>query len=101
MLRLELKDKNETVLFFDPMKDVKVRKEESKTEVCYELCIDTCNDVCYAMYDSKADRDAAYEYVLTKINEYLFPQIESTMVTGGRTDLDDMFNPSSSEERYV
>ncbi len=76
MLRLEFKDKHETVLLFEPGLGAKIRKEESKTRVCYELCIDTNNDVCCVEYDSKVDRDIAYEYVLTKINEYLFPQIE-------------------------
>lgn len=77
MLRLDFKDKNETILFFDPMKDVKIRKEKSeKVNVCYELCIDTSSDVCYTVYDSKEDRDEAYTYAVNKINEYLFPQIE-------------------------
>jgi len=78
MLCLNLKDNNETVLFIDPMKDIiKIRKEESKLKVCYEICIDTSSDVCCAEYNSKADRDEAYEYVLNKINECLFSQIEA------------------------
>ena len=95
MLRLDLKDRNETVLFIDPMKEVKVRKERTEKKSYYELSIETESGVCYAVYYTEAACNTAYERVLNKINEYLFPQIESTMVTGGRTDLDDMFNPSS------
>lgn len=75
MLRLDLKDSYETVLFIDPMKGVRIKKEPSRVK--YEVSIEAGNFiVCYAVYDSEKDRDAAYEYVLTKINEYLFPQIE-------------------------
>lgn len=81
MLRLDFKDKNETVLFFDPMKDdVKIRKEFAGLDLKYELCIDTSSDVCCTVYDSREDRDAAYEYALNKIHEYLFPQIEADTV---------------------
>lgn len=83
MLRLDLKDNAETVLFIDPMKDVKIRKAASKGS-CYEFTIETCFDVCHAFYDTETERDNAYERVLNKINEYLFPQIESELVTANK-----------------
>ena len=83
MLRLDLKDDAGTVLFIEPMNGIKVRKEKPKVKegtcgLCYELCIETGSDVCYTTYDSMEYRDAVYEYVLNKISEYLFPQIEAT-----------------------
>lgn len=71
MLRLDLKDANSTVLFINPMNGAKIRKESD-----YELCIETDTVVCYASYNLKEHCDEAYWYVLNKINEYLFPQIE-------------------------
>jgi hypothetical protein len=75
MLRLDLKDNHKTVLFIDPMKDINI--SINNKESCYELHIETNSDVCFAVYESEEDRDAAYEYVLNKINEDLFPQKES------------------------
>lgn len=75
MLRLELKDNAETVMFIDPVKGVKIHK--AKTEKSYyELCVETSSTICYAIYNTAEYRDIAYDYVLDKINEYLFPQIE-------------------------
>lgn len=78
MLRLELKDVNETVLFIEPTNDVKIRKGEapSKDGPQYELDIETDHSICYASYYLEEERDDAYEYVLNKIDEYLFPQVE-------------------------
>ena len=91
MIRLDFNDKNETVLFFEPMKDdVKIRKEVSKIDVQYELCIDTSSDVCYMVYDSKEDRDAAYEYALNRINDYLFPKFETAEI-GTPSTLESIF----------
>lgn len=92
MLRLDMEDTNGTVLFVDPMKGVKILKEYGMNP---QIFIEAGYSFSHAVYDSEENRDAAYERVLNKINEYLFPQIESTMVTGERTDLDDLFNPSS------
>lgn len=75
MLRLELRDTSSTVLFIDPMKGVKIRKEGGGRQ-SHELCIETGYTFCHAVYDFERDRDTAYEYVLAKINEYLFPQID-------------------------
>lgn len=73
MLRLELDDRNETVLFIDPMKeDVKVRKEHIEKRSCYEFTIETCFDVCHAVYYTEGSRDAAYKRILNKIDEYLY-----------------------------
>lgn len=84
MLRLDLNDNAETVLFIDPMKeDIKIRKAASKGS-CYEFTIETCFDVCHAFYDTETGRDDAYERVLNKINEYLFSQIESELVTANK-----------------
>lgn len=74
MLRLDLKNKNNTVLFVDPINGVKILKQKDADS--YVLLIDTGNIVCYMEYDSEELRDEVYEYVLNKINEYLFPQIE-------------------------
>ena len=74
MLRLELNDCAETVLYIDPMKGVKIRKEKGGSS--YELCIETGSTFCHAVYDSERTCNAAYGYVLAKIDEYLFPQIE-------------------------
>jgi hypothetical protein len=78
MLRLDLKDNNETVLFVDPMNSVKIMKQKDtdRIKTTYVLLIDTGNIVCYAEYYSEEHRDEVYEYVLNKINEYLFPQKE-------------------------
>ena len=77
MLRLDLKDRNETVLFIDPTKEVKVRKECTEKKSYYELSIETESGVCYAIYYTEGACIEAYKYVLNKINEYLFPLIES------------------------
>lgn len=79
MLRLDLKDKDSTVLFIDVMSGVKIYKNLSKLYYTdrYELIIETSSDTCCAIYDTKENRDEAYDYVLNKINEYLFPQIDS------------------------
>lgn len=77
MLRLDLNDKNNTVLFVDPINGVKILKQKDDN---YVLLIDTGNIVCYIEYDSEELRDEVYEYVLNKINEYLFQQIETTQL---------------------
>lgn len=74
MLRLDLKDAKETVLFIDPMEGVKIHKDVTDSG----LFIETGDLVTYVSYKLEKSRDAAYEYVLNKINEYLFPQIESS-----------------------
>lgn len=71
MLRLDLKDDKSTVVFINPMNVIKINKESR-----YGLRIETNSDVCYVDYNSVESRDEAYWYVLNKINEYLFPQIE-------------------------
>lgn len=82
MLRLDLKDKDSTVLFIDVMIGVKIYKSQPKVlyDDRYGLIIKTSSDVCCAVYDSEEHRDEAYDYVLNKINEYLFPQIETSDV---------------------
>jgi hypothetical protein len=81
MLRLNLNDINETVLFVDPMNGVKILKQKDDSEeTTYVLLIDTGDIVCYAEYNSEDVRDAVYGYVLNKINEYLFPQIEAAQL---------------------
>ena len=68
------------------MKGVKILKEDDKV-TCFEvLFIEVGSfNFCHAEYDSEESRDAAYEYVLNKINEYLFPQIESYKPGGDET----------------
>jgi len=67
MLRLDLKDENETVLFIDPQKGVKIYKDKMEEG----LFIDALDSVSYATYESKECRDAAYEHILTAITECL------------------------------
>ena len=77
MLRLDLKDKHETVLFIYPTNGVMINKREDLENSCYVLIIDTGNIVCYSEYDTKEYRDADYEYAINEINEYSFPQVET------------------------
>ena len=74
MLRLDLKDENETVLFIEPFKGVTIHKTVSQDNGLY---VEYFDHIAYVTYDSVESRDAAYEYVLNKINEYIFPQMES------------------------
>ena len=80
MLRLNLKDLDDTVLFINPMNGVEIGKLYCDySENIYRLTIGKPGTGMYETqyaYSSKEDRDIAYEYVLAKINEYLFPQIE-------------------------
>jgi hypothetical protein len=72
MLRLDLNDINETVLFVNPMNGVKILKQKDDSEETrYVLLIDTGNIVCYNEYYSEEVRDESYEYALNKINTYL------------------------------
>lgn len=86
MLRLELKDVNETVLFVNPVNGICIHKlfesyiafdgEKHGIRVEFATC-GSCELMHTAVwYPDPESRDAAYEYVLAKINEYLFPQIE-------------------------
>lgn len=77
MLRLDLNDKHDTVLFVNPMNGVKINKQKDPENSSYVLIIDTGNIVCYLEYDVKEYRDANYGYALNKINEYLSPNVES------------------------
>lgn len=82
MLRLELKDNDDTVLFVNPMNGVEIgRFDCDYGEGIYKLTIGKLGMyITQYVYSSKVDRDAAYEYVLAKINEYLFPQIEEVKI---------------------
>ena len=92
MLRLDLKDDVKTVLFFDPTMGVRIHKYDDivRSKPRYELHINVHNDIAFMLYDSREDRDAAYEYALNKINEYLFPQIE-TVEIGAPSALESIF----------
>jgi hypothetical protein len=80
MLRLDLNDKNETVFFVNPMKGVNIYKQKDLEDKPCILLIDTGDIVCYLAYESEKSRNADYEHVLTKIHNYLFPQIETTQL---------------------
>ena len=92
MLRLDFKDDDETVLFFDPIMGVRINKYDDivRSKPRYELDINTNHDMFSMFYDSMGDRDAAYEYTLNKINNYLFPQIETAEI-GTPSTLESIF----------
>lgn len=86
MLRLELKDNDDTILFVNPQNGIEVRKTadrysmDEKEKFGLRIVFATCGS-CELMhtvvwYRNPETRNTAYEYVLSKINEYLFPQIE-------------------------
>ena len=68
MLRLDLKDKDSTVLFIEPEKGITIRKGKS-----YELWLEVGGwGACCTEYYSEESRNAAYDYAVHKIKEYLF-----------------------------
>ncbi len=86
MLRLELKDNDDTVLFVNPMNGIEIHKITDRFSVGEQekfglrIVFATCGS-CELMhtvvwYRNPETRNTAYEYVLAKISEYLFPQIE-------------------------
>ena len=87
MLRLDLKDIDNTVLFVDPMNGIEIRKitdrffmGEAQEKYGIRMAFATCAS-CELMqpvawYPDPESRDRAYGYVLTKIDEYLFPKID-------------------------
>lgn len=81
MLRLDLKDNDDTVLFVNPMDGVEIGKLDYDPVIyeknIYKLTIGKLG-MCttHYVYSSKEDRDAAYDYVLAEITTYLFPQVE-------------------------
>lgn len=80
MLRLELRDSDDTVLFVNPMNGVEIGRfdyEYTDSEISHKLTIGKPGMyTTQYVYSSKEDRDTAYEYVLAKVNEYLFPQTD-------------------------
>lgn len=86
MLRLELKDIDDTVLFANPENGIEVHKindrfySSEKEKFGIRIILATCGSCelmqTVAWYPDSESRNAAYEYVLSKINEYLFPQID-------------------------
>ena len=86
MLRLDLKDADDTVLFVNPVNGIEIRKitdrfsvgeqEKSGLRIVFATCGSCELMTAIAWYGSSESRDTAYKYVLAKINEYLFPQIE-------------------------
>lgn len=87
MLRLDLKDNDDTVLFVNPVNGIEIHKITDGFSVGKQekyglrLSFATCGS-CKLMYtvvwySDFESRDRAYGYVLTKIDEYLFPpQVE-------------------------
>lgn len=86
MLRLDLKDIDDTVLFANPVNGIEIHKIADRFSVRepekfgLRLSFATCGS-CELMhtvvwYSDSESRDTAYEYVLSKVNEYLFPQID-------------------------
>lgn len=86
MLRLELKDIDDTVLFVNPQNGIEIRKiadrffTDEKEKFGIRFAVATCGScelmqpVCW--YRDPESRNTAYEYVLSKVNEYLFPKID-------------------------
>ena len=86
MLRLELKDRNDTVLFADPTNGIQIHKVEDSFRLSVHekrdaygirIAFATCTG-CELMttttwYDGSESRDAVYDSILAKIDEYLFP----------------------------
>ena len=86
MLRLDLKDSDDTVLFVDPVNGIEIHKiadrlfMDERERYGLRLSFATCGS-CELMhtvvwYSDSESRDTAYDYVLAEITTYLFPQID-------------------------
>lgn len=110
MLRLELKDNDDTVLFLNPMNGVQIHKQMNLSSDVIKrfgirIVFATCGS-CELMhtivcYPDPGSRDAVYESILAKINEYLFPQIDSVEKGIDLTEFEDMLiHPIIHPDRY-
>lgn len=87
MLRLDLKDNDDTVLFVDPVNGIEIHKiaerlfsvgeqEKYGLRMAFATCASCELMQPVAWYPDPKSRDAAYDYVLTEIAKYLFPPVE-------------------------
>ena len=92
MLRLDLKDNDDTVLFVNPVYGIEIHKITDRFSVGEQekfglrLSFATCGS-CELMhtvvwYSDSESRNTAYDYVLAEITTYLFPQIDPVIELG-------------------